>query len=103
MTETTAAARSVAQVPTALAERYLAQLCKHFAHRLPVEHDGPAGRITFPETGICRLEAKDGVLTLHAESPDAEALARLQDVVARHLARFAFRAPPEVVWTPEAA
>lgn len=79
-------ARVVMEAP----RRYLSQLCKHFEHKLPVTYDGPAGEIVF-SAGACRLHAGDGVLTLSLEAPDAASLAQVQDVVARHLLRFAFR------------
>ena len=47
---------SQARIATPLASRYLQQLCKHFAHKLPVEFDPQRGRIEF-SIGLCRLEA----------------------------------------------
>jgi hypothetical protein len=88
---------AVAEVRTEMAARYLGQLCKHFQHRLPVELDADRGRIAF-EAGVCTLAASPGLLTLRVEAADADALARVEDVVARHLLRFAFREPPEVMW-----
>jgi uncharacterized protein len=91
-------ARSQASIATAQAERYLSQLCKHFQHRRPVTFDRQSGHIAF-DMGDCRLRAEAGVLTLVAEAPDAERLAQLQDVVARHLVRFAFREELRVAWS----
>jgi hypothetical protein len=99
MTETTAALRSRADVPTPKAASYLAQLCKHFAHKIPAVVDGDTGRIDF-DAGVCRLSAQDGVLTMTIEAADAAALAQLQDVVARHLVRFAFREELAIDWQP---
>ena len=82
--------------------RYLGQLCKHFAHKLPVTLEETRGSIAFP-MGICRLEAAEGLLVLQAEADGTEALERLQEVLARHLLRFAFRAPPEIKWLPREA
>ncbi|MDR5653172.1 DUF2218 domain-containing protein [Ruixingdingia sedimenti] len=79
-----------AAVATAKASGYLQQLCKHFGHKIPVTFDAEAGEIVFP-FGTCRLRAEDGALHLTAIAPDAERLAQLQDVIARHLLRFAFR------------
>jgi hypothetical protein len=90
--------RSVATVKSERASIYLQQLCKHFAHRIPVEFTPERGRIAFPDTGLCRLTATDGVLTLEAEADDADRLARVQEVVDRHLVRFAFREPPTIEW-----
>ncbi|NVO14867.1 MAG: DUF2218 domain-containing protein [Rhodoplanes sp.] len=89
--------RSTARLATDRASTYLQQLCKHFAHKLPVEVTPEAGRITFT-IGVCRLAASDGLLTLRVEAEDAARLAELQDVVARHLLRFAFRDPPAIEW-----
>jgi uncharacterized protein len=90
-------ARSEAQVATPKAQRYLAQLCKHFEHRLSVYRWDVNGTIAFP-AGLCRLEAAPDRLVLKAEAPDPQQLAELEGVVTRHLARFAFRDPPTVEW-----
>ena len=90
---------SKAEIATDRASRYLQQLCKHFAHKLPVEFDLQRGRIEF-SIGLCRLEASPELLTMEAEASDAETLAQLEGVVARHLERFAFREAPSVAWRP---
>jgi hypothetical protein len=88
----------------ALARRYLIQLCKHFQHRIPVTlDDGEAGSasgaIVF-EAGTCALRAEGETLTLLATAADATNLARVQDVVARHFERFAFREEVALAWQP---
>jgi hypothetical protein len=88
---------SEARIATERASIYLQQLCKHFAHRLPVEFTPERGQITF-SSGTCRLTAESGMLTLNAEAADAAQLEQLQDVVVRHLLRFAFRDPPPIGW-----
>jgi uncharacterized protein len=90
--------QSTAHLTTERASIYLQQLCKHFAHKLPVEFTPEAGRITF-KIGTCRLAASDDELMLTAEAEDDGRLVELQDVVVRHLIRFAFRDPPTIVWT----
>ncbi|MFA6267180.1 MAG: DUF2218 domain-containing protein [Pseudolabrys sp.] len=99
MTEQTTlvAARSTADVTTEHASRYLQQLCKHFAHKRPVTFDAQKGQISF-SSGECHLTADGGVLTLSQTSPDDEHLAQLQDVVERHLVRFAFREELKLDW-----
>ena len=92
-----------ATVPTETPGRYIAQLCKHFAHRIPAEYDPPTfeatrGRIEFPDAGVCTLGATPGALEMQLTAKDEESLHRLEDVVARHLARFAWREPPVVEW-----
>ena len=89
--------RATARIETERASIYLQQLCKHFAHKLPVEFTPEQGQIRF-SIGTCRLAAKDRVLTLTAEASDGDTLAQLQGVVDRHLLRFAFRDPPTIEW-----
>jgi hypothetical protein len=86
-----------ARVATAVPRRYMGQLCKHFEHKLPVTLAEDSGRIEFP-MGVCSLVAEADTLVLRAVAADEAALERLEDVVARHLLRFAFRDPPEILW-----
>ena len=44
--------------------------------------------------GTCRLEATEAALVLRLDATDPAPLETLQEFVARHLLRFAFRAPP---------
>ena len=92
---------ATARIETGNANRYLTQLCKHFEHRRPVSYADGAGEIAFP-AGVCRMRADAGVLTLHIASKDAAALPQLEDVVARHLVRFAFREAIDIEWRPGA-
>lgn len=87
----------LAVVETAHASRYLQQLCKHFAHKRPVSFDPGRGEINFA-IGDCHLEAEGERLTMTLTSPDAEQMARLQNVVVRHLERFAFREDLKIDW-----
>ncbi len=99
MTTTASPFASEARVTTEMASRYLGQLCKHFEHKLPVTYEGQHGTIAF-SAGACILDAVDAnTLILRVEAGDETALPGLQDVVARHLERFAFRDKPEIVWT----
>ena len=88
---------SAAYLETASGPKYLVQLCKHFAHKIPATHEGGQGRIAF-SAGVCRLEAAGDQLTMIVEGPDEAALAELRDVVERHLLRFAFREDLAIVW-----
>jgi hypothetical protein len=83
--------------------RYIGQLCKHFAHRLPVVLNEADGKITF-SFGTCDAFAGPTGLRLRATAPDAEDMGQLQNVVISHLQRFAFREMTEaqaaaIVWT----
>ncbi|CAN5178550.1 DUF2218 domain-containing protein [soil metagenome] len=92
-------AQSVATLATDKASRYLQQLAKHFAHKLPVTFDPQQGKISF-SVGDCDMIATEVQLVLTLTSPDAESLAQLENVVERHLVRFAFREELTLDWQP---
>lgn len=90
---------SEARVATAAARRYLGQLCKHFQHKLPVSLDEQRGRIEF-SAGVCELDATEPeLLALRVNAADEASVANVEDVVTRHLQRFAFREELNVRWT----
>jgi len=81
---------SRADVTTAQASKYLQQLCKHWAHKFPVAFDPNHGAI----------ELSHGRTVLDA---DAEALERLETMVADHIKRFALREDLVFDWKRDAA
>jgi hypothetical protein len=89
---------AVARVPTVHASRYLQQLCKHWGHKYPVVCTPENGRIEM-SAGVLLMDADADGLGLHlaAEAPELE---RMQDVVADHLQRFAFRETLAFDWKP---
>ncbi len=91
--------RNVDDIATPNASKYLQQLCKHFSHKLPATFDEQSGRVTFT-IGECDLSAEAGALKISLTAADNERMAQLQDVVARHLVRFAFREELIFNWRP---
>lgn len=89
--------QSTARVDTDRAGRYLAQLCRHFAHKVRAEWDDQRGLADFG-WGTCAMEATDQALLLRAEAPDAQALDRVEHVVADHAERFGARDGLTVAW-----
>jgi hypothetical protein len=89
--------RSQAHVATDKAERFGAQLCKHFAHKIPAVFEGTEGRIEFA-MGVCLLEASPDFLTLRVEADDAEKRSQVEEVVKSHLERFMWKGPAEITW-----
>jgi uncharacterized protein len=87
-----------ADVPTDAPERYAKQLVAHLGRRLEWATDGGTSTARVGE-GTGRVVVGDGVLTLLAEAPDAEGLARVQDVLGRHLERFGQRNELVVSWS----
>jgi hypothetical protein len=89
---------SAAQVTTDQPGRYLKQLCRHFGHKHEARFDDAHGEILLP-SGSCRLGATPGRLTLEARAASADELAHLEDVIGRHLERFAHRDALTVTWS----
>ncbi len=95
---------SVARVPTHSGSRYLQQLAKHWSHKMTVTFSEEEGVITFPNESRLEMRASDDTLDLLLRVPAGEDSARMRDVVASHLDRFAFReAPLTFDWEERAA
>lgn len=78
------------RVESEKAGHYLAQLCKHFAHKVPVQWDEAQGDVEFP-TGKCRLRVADDTLEIACDASDETSLSDVQAIVENHLVRFAWR------------
>lgn len=98
-TQSTESVTRVATLSTPHAEKYRKQLCKHFAHKLAVTEDETSGLIPF-SIGDCRVESEGERLTMTLTSPSETDMTQLEDVVARHLVRFAFREELAIEWRP---
>lgn len=93
---------TTASVPTDRPARYGKQLTAHLGRRHGGEWDAEAGT-GWVQLADARLEltAADTALDLRVLTPDGatgEDLARLEDVVGRHLVRFATHDSLEVAW-----
>jgi hypothetical protein len=94
--------RSHARAGTDKAARYMTQLAKHWSHKFETAFDERHARIDLP-MGPCLMTAQPDALEVTVEAADAQALARMEQVVAAHLARFAFREPDLTLeWRREA-
>lgn len=89
-------ATSTTTITTTRARTYLQQMCKHFGHKVPVEFTPDQGTITLP-FGTCTLRADDSTLTM-ANTAEGDDLARMEQVIGDHFARFSFRENIEVIW-----
>ena len=105
MNETTkvAALHAEAWWETGSAARYMSQLCKHFAHKVPVTLNERDGQMIF-SAGVCDVAAEEKGLRMRVSAEDETGLQQVQSVVIRHLQRFAFRDMTEedaaaIVWT----
>ena len=95
---------STAVVVTDASSRYAKQLLSHLGHKVAVEplddQPAPAGRLVF-SYGTGTVVPRDGTLVLEAAAADAESLARVKDVMQRHLEKFGARRELVVSWGPE--
>lgn len=89
------------RLKTRNASRYLKQLCKHFAHKVPVDYDAAEGRVAFP-FGQCRMAATDDVLEISGQVEREDMLARMEAVIGEHLKVFAFRESLTCDWQRDA-
>ena len=89
-----------ADVSTDAPARYAKQLVAHLGRRVEWTTEGAVSTAAIAGgTGV--VEVGDGVLTLRAQAPDAEALERVQDVLGRHLERFGQRNELVVTWSAD--
>ncbi|WP_322965608.1 DUF2218 domain-containing protein [Sphingomonas fuzhouensis] len=85
---------SVARVPTQSASRYLQQLAKHWSHKMDVSFTAEEGTIQFPNGSKLDMRADSETLDIVLTVPEDGEVARMREVVASHLDRFAFREAP---------
>lgn len=90
---------SRAEITTQSGERLINRLCKHWSHKLEVEHTAQDARIVFPEEkGTCLMHAEADKLSVSIEALDEATLDQLEGVVENHLVRMAKDEPLEIVW-----
>lgn len=80
------------------ASRYLQQLCRHWAHKFSVSFDAATGQIEFGEGRFLTLKANDAELSLRLIAPDEASRQKMEQVVAEHLLRFAFKEELSFSW-----
>ncbi|MDR5903691.1 DUF2218 domain-containing protein [Franzmannia qiaohouensis] len=84
------------EIATADGSKLINRLCKHWAHKLEVEHDAEQGRVAFAD-GTCLMHATADRLTVAIEALDEPTLDHLEGVVSSHLDRMAGE-PLDIVW-----
>ncbi len=85
---------------TADASKYLMQLCKHFAHKVPASWDETSAHVSFGP-GSCAMTASETELSFVCRADTPDDLQRLIHVVEAHLIRFAWRDSVELDWADE--
>ena len=92
--------QSIALVATDAPERYAKQLLAHLGRKNTVEAlqgESGGGRLLFAY-GTGTIRPLNNRLVLEAEAADADSLAHVEDVLARHLERFGARRELVVTW-----
>jgi len=77
--------------------RYMTRLARHFEHRVTVERHERSARVAFPNAP-CSMQASDTHLDVHIEASDTATLARIQEVVTKHLRQVASQESFDVEW-----
>lgn len=85
------------EAKTESASKYLQQLCKHFAHKVPCEWTPQIGQVNFP-FGLCQLQVENGTLTIVCSTSNEANLPRLQGVIDSHIKTFAWREKLQLEW-----
>jgi hypothetical protein len=93
-------AQAEAVVATDRPERYVKQLVSHLGHRLTTELKDDGTGVIHRGQSRCVLTPEPGALRMSATADTAEDLAAIQDVVARHLVRFATQDTLQIAWQP---
>ncbi|KAE8438403.1 DUF2218 domain-containing protein [Vreelandella piezotolerans] len=88
---------SRAEIATPSGARLINRLCKHWAHKLEVEHTEQDAKIVF-SSGTCLMHAEPERLLVSIETLEEEYLDQLEGVVESHLVRMAKDEPLEIVW-----
>ena len=90
-------------VQTTNASKYLLQLSKHWSHRFPdLTYDKNRSDVPLPG-GPCVLEASATGLDVTLSTETEADATRLEQVVAEHVKRFAFREELTFDWAREGA
>ena len=88
---------SRAEIATQSGARLINRLCKHWAHKLEVEHSEQDAKIVFA-SGTCLMHAEPDRLLVSIETLEEEHLDQLEGVVESHLMRMAKDESLEIVW-----
>ncbi|GGH43807.1 DUF2218 domain-containing protein [Frigidibacter albus] len=81
---------TTARYPTAHASKYLQQLCKHFAHKVEVEHDETTGRSALM-SGVAEMRADADALHVRITAEDPKSVIQTRFAIDSHLVTFAHR------------
>lgn len=89
---------SRADVVTERPERWAKQLVSHLGHKVAHESTERGDELTIGD-GLGIVSVQPGIVVLEAYANEPELLARVEDVLGRHLERFAEKDGLKVTWS----
>lgn len=84
------------RIPTP--QKYALRLAKHFEHRVAVQREQQPFRVDFPDAP-CEIGFTDELLHLNIQATSSETLARVREVVTRHLKQVASQETFDIKWS----
>jgi uncharacterized protein len=79
---------------TALGDKYIRQLVKHWSHKFATSYSDGVGVVPFGENATAEFSSDEAGLNIKLSTAGTEEAMRLQGVIERHIDRFAFREAP---------
>lgn len=76
---------------------YFDSLCKHFARKVEVIHDGDKARVNFA-MGYCEMSADTESMSFAAHAEEDEALKTVKYIIESHAVRFGELKDAKVEW-----
>ncbi|MBL7736395.1 MAG: DUF2218 domain-containing protein [Chitinophagaceae bacterium] len=89
--------QSSAKILTKEGSAYIRKLCRHFAHKVPASYTESDGRAELPGC-ICLMHADTDALAFTVTGKSTGEVMRAEDIITRHLLKFAFREQLEISW-----
>jgi hypothetical protein len=93
---------STAEVVTHRPDRFAKQLVSHFGRKVEWVTEGGASTASFGDA-TASVASREGVLLLTASAASLNQVAQIEDVLARHLQRFASKTPLQISWSRDTA
>jgi len=88
------------QIPTAEASIYIRKLCRHFAHKVPVQFTELDGQARFLQ-GQCLMKANAQSLSIYMQADAPDGIQAMQFIIDEHLQRFVRFETLTYQWSPE--
>ncbi len=81
---------SQSQFTTETPEKYLVQMCKHFAHKVETTYSNTEGKVDFP-CGKAEFFVDENNLIFKVSAENSENLNKSKSIIESHIIIFAFR------------